>query len=217
MRILALDFSSSRRTAALLERRADGWATLANTVFDNVTTAALPRIRTLLESSGATPAEVDLIGVGLGPGSFTGIRSAIVLAQSWHFSRGVPLVGVRGFDSMAAQLARNGRVGRCFMAADARRNELYVAGYDFCDGTARVCEPARLMTMDEALARSVNGEVFAGFDLPANLAPAIEVFPEATVLGILAAERGAADEPAGLEPIYPREPSFVKAPPTRGF
>jgi tRNA threonylcarbamoyl adenosine modification protein YeaZ len=46
--------------------------------------------------------EIETIAVGLGPGSYTGIRGAIALAQGWQLGRGVNVIGLSSVECLAA-------------------------------------------------------------------------------------------------------------------
>ena len=52
--------------------------------------------------------EIECIVVGLGPGSYTGIRGAIALAQGWQLASGVKLLGVSSVEGIAAQAQAEG-------------------------------------------------------------------------------------------------------------
>lgn len=216
MKILALDFSSSRRVAAVLEDRSGAVVTLAETVIERPASEPLPWVNAALETSETTAADVDLIAVGLGPGSFTGIRSAIVLAQSWNLVRGVSAVGVAGFDVMASSLARDGRRGQVLLAANAGRNEVYATPYELADGTAAPSAEPRLMSLDEVRSQVAGGSLVAGSDLGGLIEGAFAVFPDAAVLATLGLARGERIDASDMTPIYGRQPAFVKAPPVRG-
>ena len=47
--------------------------------------------------------EIEVLAVGLGPGSYTGIRVAISIAQGWQLARGVKLLGIGSAECLAAQ------------------------------------------------------------------------------------------------------------------
>jgi tRNA threonylcarbamoyladenosine biosynthesis protein TsaB len=73
---------------------------------------------------------VEGIAVGLGPGSFTGLRVGIASAQALGASRGVPVTGVCTLDALALGLAEAGGEGRSRLAVlDARRGEAFAALY----------------------------------------------------------------------------------------
>jgi tRNA threonylcarbamoyladenosine biosynthesis protein TsaB len=81
----------------------------------------------VLDSSGLTLANMDAIGVSLGPGSFTGLRVGIATAKGLSMATGLPLMGF----STLAMLAMNiphANLTVCPML-DARKNEVYTALY----------------------------------------------------------------------------------------
>lgn len=57
-------------------------------------------IEALLAQAGLRLDELDRIAVGLGPGSFTGVRIAVAFAKSLSYGSGVPLVGVSSYDAL---------------------------------------------------------------------------------------------------------------------
>lgn len=60
----------------------------------------LPEIQSLLESNGVRPADIGLIAVNTGPGSFTGIRIGATTAKTMAYSLSIPVVGVNTLDSL---------------------------------------------------------------------------------------------------------------------
>jgi tRNA threonylcarbamoyladenosine biosynthesis protein TsaB len=85
-------------------------------------------------------ASVDRIAVGVGPGSFTGLRIGIATAQALARAEGLELVGVGSLDALAhgAFVQASGRA--ILAAIDARRRELFSAL--FVPGAGRLSEPA---------------------------------------------------------------------------
>ena len=117
MMILALEFSSSQRSVAVLRpnsRRdelheshsppSSGKSGTRGTrpsdmIFEAVETGgrgtnAFRMIEQTLSEAKIEREQIDVLAVGLGPGSYTGIRAAISLAQGWQLARGVKLLGV---------------------------------------------------------------------------------------------------------------------------
>lgn len=117
--------------------------------------SVLPEIDRLVESTGYTPADIGRIVVGSGPGSFTGVRIAAALAKGIRAATGAELFA---FSSLAAIAAGSRMHGRVCAAIDARRGQVYAAGYAFDSGLTRefgpVAEPfaavlARLATPED--------------------------------------------------------------------
>ena len=61
----------------------------------------LPEIDRLLKELGLAPAQITAVAVGLGPGSYTGLRIGVVCAKTLAFSLRCPLVGVETFRCIA--------------------------------------------------------------------------------------------------------------------
>ena len=70
----------------------------------------LPAVATVLQQAGIAPERLDRVAVGIGPGSFTGVRIAISYAKSLAQGWGVPLVGINTFDALEAGLQLEGTV-----------------------------------------------------------------------------------------------------------
>ena len=84
--------------------------------------------------------EVDLIAVGLGPGTFTGLRVGISTARGLALSLGLSTRGVCTLDALAAGIAETGAEGERLAVLDGWRGEVFAALYDA--GGARIWEPA---------------------------------------------------------------------------
>lgn len=79
----------------------------------------------ILERQGIAVTDLSAVGVGVGPGNFTGIRIAVSAARGLALGLGVPAVGVSLFDAL-----RFGTTGPCACAVDARRDQVYLQGFD---------------------------------------------------------------------------------------
>jgi tRNA threonylcarbamoyladenosine biosynthesis protein TsaB len=90
------------------------------------TSCLLPLAAGLLADAGLRWHDVELIAVGLGPGTFTGLRIGIASARGLAAATGAPLVGVGTLRALAAGAGG----GRVLAVIDARRGEVFVAGYD---------------------------------------------------------------------------------------
>ena len=85
----------------------------------------LPLCNALLGRAGLRFADVDRVAVGLGPGTFTGLRIAIATARGLAHAGGVQLVGVPTLEVLAA----GANVSAALPVLDARRGEAFAAGY----------------------------------------------------------------------------------------
>lgn len=217
MKILALEFSTDHRSVAVLESGTGVVPALLGVASEigARSSRAFALIEQALSAAKLEREQVECVALGLGPGSYTGIRVALSVAQGWQLGRGVKLLGVSSVECLAAQAHAAGCRGRTHIVVDAQRNELYLAGYDLTVDGWREVEPLRLATLAEAQALAARGGVFLGPDVKRWFAEGRELFPAAATLARLAATR--TDFVAGekLEPIYLRETSFVKAPPPR--
>jgi tRNA threonylcarbamoyladenosine biosynthesis protein TsaB len=149
--------------------------------------------------------DVGQLVVGVGPGSYTGVRIAISAAQGWQLATGATCVGVNSLENLARSVT-----DRILLAVDAQRGEFASAWAE----AGRLLEPIRLRSKDELLGRLGQGEWVGGPDLERLLPGARPLFP--TAAGALALAVNAVAVPAEtLAPSYLREASFVKAPPTR--
>jgi len=168
-----------------------------------------------LKRAGLEREQIECVAVGLGPGSYTGVRVAIALAQGWQLVSGVRLLGISSASCVAAEAQRDGLTGRFSVVVDAQQEEFYLAAYDSGPTGFREVKPLRLVSMAEARERREAGEVLIGPEVTRWFKEGRLVFPRAATLGMLALDRD--DFVAGqkLEPIYLRETRFVKAPPAR--
>lgn len=106
-------------------------------------------------------AGVELIAVGLGPGSFTGVRIAVATARGLATSLGLPAEGVCTLDAIGRGMGEAGLAGERLAVLDARRGEVFAALYS--EEGVRLWEP--LVYPPEQLAERV-----AAMDAPPSAA-----------------------------------------------
>lgn len=218
MNVLALEFSSERRSIAVLPaNRASLPPTVSFTRANPRNLNAFHLIEAALAEAQLEREQIDCLAVGLGPGSYTGIRAAISIAQAWQLARGIKLFGIGSVECLAAQVQGEGLFGRVSFIIDAQRNEFYLATYDIQQSGARNVEPLRLATFAEALARSQAADVLAGPEANRWFPTARDLCPDAGALAMLAKGRTDSVKGEQLEPIYLRQTNFVKAPAPRGL
>ena len=181
------------------------------------TTALLVEVERAAAACGGWEG-VASVGVGAGPGSFTGVRVGIATARAVGLSRGLPVVGVSTLDALGLALAERGGPPSRLAVLDARRGEVFAALY----GTAgeRLWEPA--VYRPEALAERIAGlgeqslgagsgavkfrEELArsGVEIPADTDPVHRIV--ARHICTLAAAGGGAKEAESAVPLYLRPP-----------
>ncbi|HET9325118.1 MAG TPA: tRNA (adenosine(37)-N6)-threonylcarbamoyltransferase complex dimerization subunit type 1 TsaB [Gaiellaceae bacterium] len=128
MLILAFDTATDRATSALVW---DG-ELLGELTSRPVT--VLEDLDALLRRGGVRDSQVEGIAVGIGPGSFTGLRMGLITARTLAFAWGVGLAGVPTLDALAA-----GAPG-AVPVIDARRREVFA----LVEGEPVVLAPADL-------------------------------------------------------------------------
>ena len=98
----------------------------------------MPHLADLLARGGMTPRDIDVVAVGLGPGSFTGVRIAMATAKGLALGIGAQLVGISTLDVLAhGALPATGRV---VPMIDAHKNEIFLAVYSTDANGTLVCE-----------------------------------------------------------------------------
>jgi tRNA threonylcarbamoyl adenosine modification protein YeaZ len=219
MKILALEFSSPQRSVAIVQAgsNASSVSAASSEVVETGarSTGPLGLIEEALRAAQLDRAQIECLAIGLGPGSYTGIRSAIALAQGWQLARDVKLLGVSSAECLAAQAQADGICGRVHVVINAQRNEFYLASYDLSGLARREIEPLRLATLLEAHIRAESGGVLISPDAADCFPSSRVVLPRAATLGRLALGRTDFIPGETLEPIYLRETQFVKSPPPR--
>ncbi|MEM9128554.1 MAG: tRNA (adenosine(37)-N6)-threonylcarbamoyltransferase complex dimerization subunit type 1 TsaB [Pseudomonadota bacterium] len=116
--VLAFDTSAAHCAAALLLR--GQVLTVCETMQKGQAERLMPLLQEFLRANRLDFSNLTRIGVGVGPGNFTGIRIAVSAARGLSLSLGVRAVGVSGFD--ATRLAS----GKSFAAIPAPRETAYI-------------------------------------------------------------------------------------------
>lgn len=175
-------------------------------------------IEFVLSDAQTTLQEVEAFAVGLGPGSFTGVRIGVTMAKGFAWALGKPLVGVSSLDAVA--LTFRGLPETVIAAVTPTRRTEVVAAFYSGDGAAPLAEPGvvpnddvvavarayfpshRILICGEAaeLVLAATPEGFLGPEVEARYA-----YPSATAIARLASlrlSRGDSDNTETLVPLY---------------
>ena len=132
LKILAVDTATEACSAALL-MGAQVFARYEEAPRDH-TRKILPMVQSLLDEAGITLADLDAIAFGRGPGSFTGVRIGIGVAQGLALGAEKPLIGVSTLAAMAQGAWRRDGARQVLAAIDARMNEVYFGRFEIREG-----------------------------------------------------------------------------------
>lgn len=211
---LALECSTSRRSVAVAR---DGQLLAEAVHAAGRDTPLLGLIADVLTRASLVPMDIECLVVGLGPGSYTGVRIAIAAAQGWEFAQGVRLLGIPSVEATAHRARQLGHRGRTAVVTDAHRGECYVAEYDLGPEPSpeSLVSPLRIASKSEIESLRSAGARIVGPDLAPLGIDALEIFPDASALAELAKDRTDFITAEQLEPVYLRSTTFVKAPPPR--
>jgi len=194
--VLAFDTATSVATAALTR----GDEVLGEQVSRPV--SVLEDADAMLASAGLRPADLGGVAVGIGPGSFTGIRMALATARALSFALGIPVAGVSTLAALAA-----GAPG-ALPVIDAKRREVFTEVH----GEPVVLAPADLRPAEGRLCVGDGAVRYRGVleRLGAEVPPDDDArhVPRARFHAQLARDFGPADS---VEPLYLRVPDAAKA------
>lgn len=211
MRVLGIETSSRRGSIALYESGSP-IVTLSHEELNAHAERLIPLIERALGQAGWSRGAIGRVAVGVGPGSFTGLRVGIALGQGIAVGLGVELVGVGSLRAMAAAVPES-VPGTRWALLDARRAELFVAAYDPAGlelSPPRALRPAALGALIDAVSPARMPRVLVGEVFDALAVEGAEAFrslesdlPHAVHVARLGAI--APPAPAEVEPLYVRD------------
>jgi len=83
----------------------------------------------LLAKNGLAVVDLDCLGVGIGPGSFIGVRTAVTVAQGLAYGVSIPIIPVPTLQIVAQHAWNKYQITKALVVIDARMNEIYAARY----------------------------------------------------------------------------------------
>jgi tRNA threonylcarbamoyl adenosine modification protein YeaZ len=191
--VLAFDTATDRATSALVD---DG-----EVLGERVSRAStlLEDVDALLRQAGAHPPDLDALAVGIGPGSFTGIRIGLAAARGLALALDLPAAGVSTLDALAA-----GAPGAT-PVLDAKRREVFVPGPRAVAPADVQVEAGRTYVGDGAVRYRDLFEA-AGAEVPPD--DDERHLPRARFHALLAGDFGPVEL---VQPLYVRQPDAVEA------
>lgn len=171
--MIVLGFDTATAATAVALRLADGTTTQARDdpeagSHPGHATRLLEMARELLEAGGIGWSDVDRLAVGVGPGTFTGLRVGVATARGLAQSLSLELVGISSpealaFAALAAHPAEAGAPDAVLAVIDARRGEAFAAAYEpGADGAPRELVPASAVAPAQLASVLAGAEQAAG-------------------------------------------------------
>ncbi len=214
MLVLAFDTSTTIATIAVarVEERREALAeiSVSGTGSGSFSEALLPAVHSALGLCGIGLGEIDLILVGLGPGTFTGIRISAATARSLAFGGGIDLARGDTLSALAAPaLSALGNGENVLSVVDARRGEVFAQRHGNGEPGDILCAAPESLP-DSMFATLVVGDGAAHYRdrlghlgrIPPDGSPLHRV----TAAGMVSASELTAVSPDELTPLYVRQP-----------
>ena len=182
----------------------------------------------LLKRGDLLPRELGAIAVGIGPGSFTGLRIGLSYAKGIALASGCAVIAVPSLDALALTAFERAEASHGTLicaVVDARKGEVYSALYRVVSDTLEKVSEDQLIVL-EKLASHITGEaIIAGdsrakdaaalIDLKGHVAAVLDTSKldergsSVAAIGAAMMARGTVASTATLEPLYIRPPEAV--------
>lgn len=217
MRVLAIDTSTEALSVAL--RTEDGTLERGLSTARGHAAQVLSLIDAVLGEAGARLSQLDGIAAGIGPGSFTGVRISVAVAQGLGFGAGLPVAPITSLEALAFPAIESG-ADRVIACLDARMGEIYwgcfsadalrglrVLGPLQVAPASRVRLPSadRYRGVGRGFAAYPELAALAGVELDPRSATALPNAADMARLGALRLAAGEGVDPAELKPEYVRD------------
>ena len=217
MRVLALDTATEACSVALF----DGSAVILRhaEVGRGHADEVLAMVDAVLDEADIPLRSLDGIAAGIGPGSFTGVRISVSVAQGLAFGAGLPVIPVSSLEALAWRAVGEG-ASKVLACLDARMGELYW-GCFAADaarglvllGTLEIGPPPMVRWPEATPFRGIGRgfaaypelAVLSGLALEPGDAQALPHAREIASLGALRLQAGEGLDPAELKPRYVRD------------
>lgn len=184
----------------------------------------LPSVDMLLNLAEITLQDIDLIGVAVGPGSFTGLRIGIATAKGLAYGRKIPVMSVSTLEALAHTTGTTKGPQNCYIVPilNARRNQVYTGIFNPNKEYQQILEDSviKLDELIEELKKLQGSFTFTGDGVPAfkeriveqlgeqaQFMPNFNCLPRAAAVGQLAIQKfnqNGGQNPYEIKPEYLR-------------
>ena len=174
MKILGIDTSSSSLSVAVMDDDLlKGEFTLNHKLTHSE--QMMPLLDSLLSHLELKMSDIDLIGVSVGPGSFTGIRIGVAAANAMAMALDIPVVGISSLEAMAYTAGETAYT--IVSTFDAQRDRFYFNAYRFEDSELKALETEDVLEKEDLIKKLesydkvllLGDAVFINEELPLNV------------------------------------------------
>ena len=174
MKILGIDTSSSSLSVAVMDDDLlKGEFTLNHKLTHSE--QMMPLLDSLLSHLELKMSDIDLIGVSVGPGSFTGIRIGVAAANAMAMALDIPVVGISSLEAMAYTAGETAYT--IVSTFDAQRDRFYFNAYRLEDSELKALEAEDVLEKEDLIKKLesydkvllLGDAVFINEELPLNV------------------------------------------------
>ena len=174
MKILGIDTSSSSLSVAVMDDDLlKGEFTLNHKLTHSE--QMMPLLDSLLSHLELKMSDIDLIGVSVGPGSFTGIRIGVAAANAMAMALDIPVVGISSLEAMAYTAGETAYT--IVSTFDAQRDRFYFNAYRFENSELKALEAEDVLEKEDLIKKLesyhkvllLGDAVFINEELPLNV------------------------------------------------
>lgn len=168
-----------------------------------------PMVAEAMAHAGLPMSALQRVAVGVGPGSFTGLRVGLAFGKTLALALDIPCVGVGALQALAASAGSDGLV---VAVVDAKRGQVYLQPFN---GGAAMSAPAAL-DLGPAKARLAEVAALGPLTLVGSGAPLVdEAIPSARGLSLETPDPAVLARLGAAAPLTPARPLYLRAPDAR--